>query len=66
VKRYHEKIKKSINSGHFYLQRIPSPLSDPGIHEYDILSKEGYYLYRTTFPSKPLVIKKKELLHARV
>lgn len=51
----------SDSEGRIYVQRMPSPLSDPGIFEYDILSKEGYYLYRTTFSSKPLVIKNENL-----
>jgi len=49
----------SDSEGRIFVQRMPSPLSDPEIHEYDILSKEGYYIYRTTFPYKPLVIKNK-------
>jgi len=49
----------SDSEGRIFVQRMPSPLSDVEIHEYDILSKDGYYLYRTTFSYKPLVIKNK-------
>lgn len=49
----------SDSEGRIFVQRMPSPLSKSKIFEYDILSKEGYYLYRTSFPHKPSVIKNK-------
>jgi hypothetical protein len=47
----------SDSEGRIYVQRVPSPLTESKIYEYDIISKDGYYLYKTTFPYKPVVMK---------
>lgn len=49
----------SDSESRIYVQRVPSPLTESKVYEYDILSEEGHYLYRSKFPCKPFVIKNK-------
>lgn len=47
----------SDDEGRIYIQRVPSPLEEAEICEYDIFSKDGYLLYETRLPYKPFVIR---------
>lgn len=47
----------SDDKGRIYVNRIRSPLDEEKGIKCDIFSKEGYYLYRTTFTHWPQVIK---------
>lgn len=47
----------SDSEGRIYVQRVQSPLDESKTYEYDIFSREGYYLYKTKFLHKPSLIK---------
>jgi hypothetical protein len=51
-------FKKIItdDKGRIYVQRLQSPLDKTIKYEFDIFSRKGYYLYKTTFPYSPHVI----------
>lgn len=48
----------SDSEGRIYVERVKSPLDESKEFHYDIFSPEGYFLYKTTFPYKPQVIKR--------
>lgn len=47
----------SDNEGRIYVQRVQSPLDKKIKYEFDVFSREGYYIYKTSFPHEPRVIK---------
>lgn len=47
----------SDNEDRIYVQRVQSPLDKTIKYEFDVFSREGYYIYKTSFPHEPRVIK---------
>lgn len=45
------------DKGRIFVQRIQSPLEKEKKYDSDIFSKKGYYIYKTTFPYEPHLIR---------
>lgn len=45
------------DEGRIYVQRVRSPLDEQEGLEFDIFSKDGYYLYKAILPYEPYVLK---------
>lgn len=45
------------DKGRIFVQRVQSPLAREKKYDSDIFSKNGYYIYKTTFPHEPHVIR---------